>query len=160
MGIKINRIELNGKESNPSLAVFMYFGNENPVEVLDKAIATYVGDKDFYEFVDDNMDNPWIRVVLKEIEGFDKSEILVEGRIFDLYKLHKSQNVEVAFLSYSKGSDLRPNPIMDFALSQFSNYRGYNSFIDSDISDIWSRLIIIGLDDDEWRQADFKDQRI
>lgn len=160
MGIKINRIELNGKDSKPSIAVFMYSGNEDPVETLDKAVATYVGENEFYEYVDDNMDNPWTRVILKEIDGFEKTDFIVEGRTFDLYKLHKSTSIEVAFLSYSKGSDLRPNPIMDFALGQFANRRGYNSFIDSDISDIWSRLVIIGINENEWGQADFKGQRI
>jgi hypothetical protein len=160
VGIKINRIELNGKGSKSSLAVLMYSGNENPVEALDKAVTTYVGDKEFYEFVDDNMDNPWTRVILKELDGFEKTEFIVEGRTFDLYKLHRSTNIEVAYLSYSKGTDLRPNPIMDFALGQFANGRGYNSFIDSDISDIWSRLVIIDINHNEWGQADFKDQRI
>lgn len=160
MGIRINRIELNGNDNKTSLAVFIYTGNENPVQVLDNAISTYVDENEFYEFVDDNMDNPWTRVILKEMEGFDKTELMVEGRKFDLFKLHKSSNIEVVFLSYSDDKDLRPNPIMDFALGQFANHRGYNSFIDSDISDIWSRLVIIGMNDIEWGQEDFKDQRI
>lgn len=158
MGIKINRIELNGRADRPSLAVLMYLGNENPVEALDAAVKLYVEDKGFYEFVDANMDNPWTRVILKEIEGFEKSEMIVEGRTFDLFELYALDNVRVVYLCYSKGSDLRPNPIMDFALFQLAQGSGYNAYIDSDISDIWSRLVIFGIN--EIPQDDFKDQKL
>jgi hypothetical protein len=125
----------------------MFVGNENPVEILDEVIKKYVGENEYFEFIDANMDNPWTRVVLKEIEGFQKTKMNVEGRIFEFYQLHKSDNVEVIYLNYSQGIDERPYPIMDLALIKLANYRVFNAYIDSDISDLWSRLVIFGVND-------------
>lgn len=159
MSIRIKRIKLNGNDNRPSLSVFIYLGNENPVEVIDKAVSTYVEDNEFYEFVDDNMDNPWTRVVVKEIlEGFQVSQMQVEGRIFDVYHLHKSGNIEIVYITYVIGDDKRPHPIMDLAKMDLANRRGYNSFIDSNISDLWSRLIIFGINDIP--QEPFNTQRL
>jgi len=46
------------------VAVFMYSGQEDPVVKLDQAVSSYVGYKSHMQFVDINMDNPWIRVVI------------------------------------------------------------------------------------------------
>lgn len=158
MRVKFSRIGLNGRTDQPSLAVFWFLGNTDPVKAIDSAIECYVENKEFYEFVDDNMDNPWIRVVLKDIEGFEKVHMIVEGIKFDVYKLHKSGNVEVVFISCSDNANVRPQPLINLALMQYSHYRGYNSFIDSDISDLWSRLVIIGIND--LHQVDYNGQKI
>jgi len=158
MGVKINRIELNGKSERPSLAVFMFVGNEDPVKVLDDVVKKYVGENGYFEFIDANMDNPYTRVILKEIEKFPKTRMNVEGRVFEISKLHISNNVEVLYLSYLTGPDVRPYPIMDLALAQLSNYRMHNTYIDSDISDLWSRLVIFNVNNIP--QEEFKNQKI
>jgi hypothetical protein len=160
MGVKINRIILNGNNhDNYSLAVFMYTGNENPKIALDEAIEKYVGNNEYYEFVDDNMDNPWTRVISQEVsENFEVKELIVEGRKFDVYDLHNSPEIGVKYLTYVSGPDERPNPIMDIAKFEISKSRGYNSYIDSDISDLWSRLIIFGIN--QIPQEEFKNQKI
>lgn len=159
MSVKINRIILNGNSDNCSLAVFMYIGNKNPKIILDEAIEKYVGNSEYFEFVDDNMDNPWTRIIAKEIfENFKMQELTVEGRKFHMYNLHNEANVEVKYLTYFSGLDERPNPIMDLAKYTISNSRGYNSYIDSDISDLWSRLIIFGVN--EISQEEFDKQRL
>jgi hypothetical protein len=66
----------------------------------------------------------------------------------------------VAYLTYSQDSELNPNPIVDYAIEKFVKGRSYNSYIHADISDLWSRLVIIGLNEEEWKQAEFKDQKI
>lgn len=159
MSIKINKIVLNGNNDNCSLSVFMYIGNKNPKIVLDEAIEIYVGDNEYYEFVDDNMDNPWTRVIAKEItKNFKTEELYIEGRKFCIYNLHDKDNVVVKYLTYEEGIDERPNPVMDIAKIEIAKSQGYNSYIDSDISDLWSRLIIFGVN--EIFQEEFKDQRL
>lgn len=159
MSIRINRLILNCNKDNCSLAVFMYVGNKNPKIVLDEAIETYVGDNEYYEFVDDNMDNPWTRVIAKEItENFKKEEIFIEGRKFSVYNLHNDANIVVKYMTYIEGIDERPNPVMDIAKIEIAKSQGYNSYIDSDISDLWSRLIIFGVN--EITQEEFKNQRL
>jgi hypothetical protein len=159
MSIKINRIILNENEKNYSLAVFMYVGNQNPKDALDEAISTYVGDNEYYELVDDYLDNPWTRVIAKEIfENFVPENINIEGRAFDKYTLHNDGKTEVIYFNYSEGNDERPHPIMELAKTHFSKGRGYNAYIHSDLTDQWSRLMIFGIND--MPQEVFKDQRI
>ena len=158
MGVKINRMILNGNDKNLSLAVFMFNGNSDPDHALDSAIGVYSAEKEFYEFIDARMDNPWIRVVLEDFEPFNKHQMNVEGRFFDVYQLHKSNTVEIVYISFSQGTDTRPQPIVDCAVQEFANGRVYNAFIDSDLRDLWSRLIIIGINN--IGQDDFNIQRI
>lgn len=49
------------------VGIFKYIGDGDPVKNLNDAIALYVGNKAFSEFIDANMDNPWIRVILKGV---------------------------------------------------------------------------------------------
>lgn len=46
------------------VAVFKFYGDEDPVIALDKAVSAYVGHRSYTQFVDINMDNPWTRVVI------------------------------------------------------------------------------------------------
>ena len=50
------------------VAVFTYSGDGNPISALDDAVREYVGtNSDYQQFVDFNMDNPWVRVVIFNI---------------------------------------------------------------------------------------------
>ena len=158
MSVIIKRIQLNQRKDSPSLAVFLYFGNEDPVKKLDEAIDKYVEGNDYYEFIDSNMDNPWTRVIVKDIDRFPKDNLPVEGREFYVYRMHSGRNVEVNLLEYANGADARPYPIMDIALMTVTGTRGYNSYIQSDLSDMWSRLVIFGIN--EMDETPFTNQKI
>lgn len=54
-------------ERKGKIAVLMYVGEEDPVAILDKAVSQYVGHEGYSEFIDINMDNPWVRVVMSGI---------------------------------------------------------------------------------------------
>jgi hypothetical protein len=56
------------------LAVFMFVGSDDPVEKLDWAVSTYVGHDGYNEYVDINMDNPWTRVILSDINDMEQVE--------------------------------------------------------------------------------------
>jgi hypothetical protein len=49
------------------IAVLMYVGEDDPVAILDEAVSQYVGHEGYSEFIDINMDNPWVRVVMSGI---------------------------------------------------------------------------------------------
>lgn len=58
------------------LAVFMYSGDGDPIDKLDAARMEYVQNNGYHEFIDINMDNPWVRVIMSDInemnqENFD-----------------------------------------------------------------------------------------
>ncbi len=46
------------------IAVLMYIGAEDPVVELDSAVSAYVGHSNHAQFIDINMDNPWVRVII------------------------------------------------------------------------------------------------
>jgi hypothetical protein len=52
----------NGK--NRKVAVFTYTGEDDPVAALDLAVSKYDKNAEYNQFVDYNMDNPWIRVLI------------------------------------------------------------------------------------------------
>jgi len=68
MTIRINESEYdleNGKKGK--LAIFLYSGPSDPKPELDKAIRIYVDNNDYYEFVYAQLNCPWIRFVMSNI---------------------------------------------------------------------------------------------
>lgn len=51
------------------IAVFIYTGSGDPKQMLDYAIREYVGDNHYHELMDANLDNPWMRVVISDINN-------------------------------------------------------------------------------------------
>jgi hypothetical protein len=62
----------NGKEGK--LAVFMYAGISDPSIVLDQAIAQYTNGQKNYELISSSLDNPWMRVIMSNIDDIKQSE--------------------------------------------------------------------------------------
>ena len=68
--VKIKEISIpleNGEEGQ--IAILIYNGEDYPVEKLDWAVSEYVGTAYHYQFVDKNMDNPCVRIIIPYIEG-------------------------------------------------------------------------------------------
>lgn len=54
----------NGK-SVGKVAIFRGgLNNENPSDLLEKAVSKYVGNRGYNEFVEINLDNPWVRIIV------------------------------------------------------------------------------------------------
>ena len=62
--------------TNPKVKVgiLMYTGSGDPVKHLNDAVHHYVGHEGYNEFIDANMDNPWIRVIIKGINDIEQVE--------------------------------------------------------------------------------------
>lgn len=54
------------------IAVFIYSGGADPKRILDLAITSYVGDNGYHELIDANLDNPWMKVVISNINDMDQ----------------------------------------------------------------------------------------
>lgn len=147
MEVTIKCLNLNKCPQGSLLKEFIFLGNENPTVVLNNFVSKELEKREYFEFVDHNMDNPWTRIIITDIESLEKCEMIVENRKFDLFTLHDDGKIQVFFLSYSDDKDERPYPILELALIQLANRRGYNAFIDSELQDIWSRLVVFRLND-------------
>ena len=55
----------NGKMGK--IAVFIYMGTRDPHTVLSAAVEDYVGEHEYYELLESSMDNPWMRVIVSNI---------------------------------------------------------------------------------------------
>lgn len=87
--IKINEFDLvNGK-----IAVFQYVGQGDPVGLIDEAVSLYTRDEyKSTEMIDISMDNPWVRVVISDLDKIKEggteltTDILREFRLRSLLK--------------------------------------------------------------------------
>ena len=69
--VKISEHDLIGGK----IAILKYTGSDDPVLHLDEAVRLYVGNIKHTEMVDMNIDNPWIRVILSDIDKVQESAI-------------------------------------------------------------------------------------
>lgn len=78
--IKIEESEINLTHNRKGkVAILMHSGDGDPVNELDLAVHQYVGNELHMQFVDINMDNPWVRVIISGInemeqENFDPTK--------------------------------------------------------------------------------------
>ena len=54
------------------IAVLIYVGDDDPIAKLDLAVSEYVGRVGYSEFIDINNDNPWVRVILSDINDMNQ----------------------------------------------------------------------------------------
>lgn len=74
-GLTINEAEydlLNGQKGK--IAVFIYSGGADPKKILDYAVDLYVENNGFHELIDANLDNPWMRVILSDINNMKQEK--------------------------------------------------------------------------------------
>jgi hypothetical protein len=49
-------------------------GADNPKEIMDNAVSTYVGEKPYNEFIEIFLDNPWVRIIVSGINELNYQE--------------------------------------------------------------------------------------
>jgi hypothetical protein len=63
---------INGDKGK--VAIFMYQGEDDPMEALDKAVHQYVGKGYVTQFIDIDMDNPCVRVIVSGIDEMKQDD--------------------------------------------------------------------------------------
>jgi hypothetical protein len=90
--ISIERLSINESEydlkdgSKGKLAVLIYVGDRDPREVLDWAVEKYTEGSDgkYHELIDSELNCPWVRVILSNINDMEKitwQEAMRESKI-------------------------------------------------------------------------------
>lgn len=64
MSVKVTELNHKGKGK---IGIFQS-NSDDPFLELDTAIKKYVGNKGYKEFVDVNMDNHWVRIVISDFD--------------------------------------------------------------------------------------------
>jgi hypothetical protein len=74
-GLTINEAEYELPEGKKGkIAVFIYSGGADPKKVLDYAVNIYVENAGFHELIDAHLDNPWMRVILSDINNMNQED--------------------------------------------------------------------------------------
>jgi hypothetical protein len=60
------------------VGILIYTGAGDPVKHLNEAVHNYVRNEGYNEFIDANMDNPWVRVIIKGMNEMEKVEFIPE----------------------------------------------------------------------------------
>ena len=73
-GLKISEAEydLPDNKGKGKIAVLMYHGGADPKKVLDYAVLSYVQNHGYHELIDAHLDNPWMRVLLSDINNLEQ----------------------------------------------------------------------------------------
>lgn len=67
----MNNIEIYEKiiDDNSKIAILRGgLGSENPKKIMDDAVSKYVENKPHNEFIEIFLDNPWVRVIVGNID--------------------------------------------------------------------------------------------
>jgi hypothetical protein len=74
-GLKINEAEYDLlNKGKGKIAVLMYQGYGDPKKILDYAVSVYVQNEGYHEFIDANLDNPWTRVIISDINNMKQED--------------------------------------------------------------------------------------
>jgi hypothetical protein len=75
IGLSINEAEYDLPNSQKGkIAVLIYTGSADPKKVLDYAVHIYVENNGYHELIDANLDNPWMRVILNNINSMEQRQ--------------------------------------------------------------------------------------
>ncbi len=73
--LTISESEFNLKNGNKGkLVIFIYSGERDPKSILNLAICEFCGDNKYNEFIDDRRNNPWMRVLISDINNIEQKE--------------------------------------------------------------------------------------
>jgi len=78
-GLTINQAEYclpSGKKG--MIAVLIYSGESDPTKILDYAVSIYVQRNSFHELIDANLDNPWMRVIINDINDMSQEQFDID----------------------------------------------------------------------------------
>ncbi|MES2386752.1 MAG: hypothetical protein V4543_02020 [Bacteroidota bacterium] len=70
-----NELKNNEGKVIGKVAVFIGgLGMSNPKAILDNAVAKYVQDVPYYQYISSGLDNPWLRVIMYGVDAMDFKE--------------------------------------------------------------------------------------
>lgn len=130
------------------IAVFSETGmNPKPQYNVQSAVNQYVGAHGYYDFIEEWLDNPWVRVVLFGLEYLEPSFGDFFGvRYFkaDLVAGDPYLGAKLIILWEQTGSE-NPKPIIENALNHAIEGGTYNAFVLSTLDYPWIRVVITGI---------------
>lgn len=136
-------------------AFFIYSANprnRTPKPEVDTAIDHFVGDNEYAEFIDEWLDNPWVKIAILGIEYLNYN-FVGGARHYawhrDAFQGLNGATVEV-YVLYVPPNTENPKALLDDVVMQIANGRAYNAFVDSSLCNPYVRVVIFGINDILW----------
>lgn len=63
----------NGKKLNIAILIGG-FKSENPQQYMDNLVSRYVGSNGYNEYIDSNLDVPWIRIIIDDLNDIPENK--------------------------------------------------------------------------------------
>lgn len=150
--MEIFRKELNNVEGNVigEFAIISETGrNPNPQYNVQRAVNQYVNHEDYNDFVEEWLDNPWTRVVVKGFNEIDFRPMRefngqVEKHEVELRPGNQFTRSKIVFL-FANPEIENPRPIMEKAVQHVIEGSLYNAFVDSHLDNPWVRIVVVGI---------------
>lgn len=123
--------------------------NPNPQYNVQRAVNQYVGNDDYNDFVEEWLDNPWTRLVVKGFNEIDFQPMQelngqVEKHEIPLVPGNRFTRSKIVFL-FADPTIENPRPIMESAVQHVIEGSLYNAFIDSHLDNPWIRIVVVGI---------------
>ncbi|MCQ2316311.1 MAG: hypothetical protein MJZ85_06465 [Bacteroidales bacterium] len=150
--MEIFRQKLRNAEGNEvgEFAIISETGqNPNPLYNVQRALNQYVGHEDYNDFVEEWLDNPWIRVVVKGFNEIDFQPMQDFSEQIEKYEVelipgNQFTRSKIVFL-FANPEIENPRPIMESAVQYVIEGSLYNAFIDSHLDNPWIRIVVVGI---------------
>ena len=123
--------------------------NPNPQYNVQRAVNQYVGNDDYNDFVEEWLDNPWTRLVVKGFNEIDFQPMpefhgQIEKHEVELLPGNQFTRSKIVFL-FANPEIENPRPIMESAVQHVIEGSLYNAFIDSHLDNPWIRIVVVGI---------------
>lgn len=150
--MEIFKKELRDAEGNEvgEFAIISETGrNPNPQYNVQRAVNQYVGHDDYNDFVEEWLDNPWTRLVVKGFNEIDFQPMpefhgQIEKHEVELLPGNQFTRSKIVFL-FADPTIENPRPIMESAVQHVIEGSLYNAFIDSHLDNPWIRIVVVGI---------------
>ena len=133
--------------------VFILIGGlkeDNPEAYLTAASSYLMEDDDYSDYIEEYRDNPWVRVLITNLDNFTKRED--EDDKYTLYyrdlpgRNVYGQRCKISILVGGVGK-VNPNSYMDAMVYDYIGSEGHNTFIDASLTNPCVRVIITGINE-------------
>ncbi len=132
--------------------------NQNPAPALDSAIHGFVTqgpciNKDgYYEFVEEWLDDPWLRLVIRGINSLRFLQLYRGGIVrhySDWWKNPDGTKSEIHIL-FVPPQTTDPKQVLDEAVMYIADGKPYNAFVESSLQNPWIRVVLFGINHLNW----------
>ena len=119
--------------------------NPNPKKDIENALSAYVENDDYCDFVEEWLDNPWLKLVIKGIENLNYSLNKKTNIAFWKSEWKTKSGLIRMGIFYANPSVTNPQVLLDNRIIDFVGGNAYNAFVASGENNPWVKIALVGI---------------